>query len=158
MSKIQIVKRANRKVSSCDPADPGVLGLLDSKIVFSPDNPTSPRKLVVEIRDIKCLINNEKGPAWLGFTSYKDGKICLEFPSFSDLLDFRKLVDNALAAGFGEAAEATSAAQSTSESSVFSHGAIATAAELQRSVDDLRQRGEPYRKLEEAMRYAVVER
>lgn len=26
---------------------------LDSKIVFSPDNPTSPRKLVVEIRDIK---------------------------------------------------------------------------------------------------------
>lgn len=96
--------------------------------MFCPDNPTSLRKLVVEIRDIKDLRNNEMGPDWLGISSDKDGKFCLEFPSFSDLLDFRKLVDNARVAGFGEAGEATFAAQSTFESFVFSHGALATAA------------------------------
>lgn len=34
MSKIQIVKRANRRVSNCDPVDPGVLALVHSLTYF----------------------------------------------------------------------------------------------------------------------------
>ncbi|PIA40435.1 hypothetical protein AQUCO_02500261v1 [Aquilegia coerulea] len=102
MASRQVVMRAKYKNSVRDPGIQGVLIMMEDKISFTPDDPTSSVRVNIEVKSIKSLKFSKEGSqrALLNLIldpDIKEGGCIFEFEKFSDRDVCRDFVSRVLA-------------------------------------------------------------